>query len=179
MVHALDQGSVSVRGRNCWKSMTIGERLKLVRGGASQDEFSKRLGVSKAAVGAYERNVQVPGSTFIIAVCERYNIEHRWLLTGEGAMRPGAEAAHAASDTLPSTAALPGVVEAGCARCLKLEEKLNRTELQRDDAVEQLRRIWDENCQLWRQNADLRERLARLEERFIGKGSVEFSERAG
>ena len=62
---------------------------------------------------------------------------------------------------------------------LKLEEKLNRTELQRDDAVEQLRRIWDENCQLWRQNADLRERLARLEERFIGKGSVEFSERAG
>ena len=94
-------------------------------------------------------------------------------------MRPGAEAAHAASDTLPSPAALPGVVEAGCARCLKLEEKLNRTELQRDDAVEQLRQIWDENRRLWRQNADLRERLARLEERFIGKGSVDFSERAG
>ncbi|WP_232221622.1 hypothetical protein [Desulfovibrio sp. 6_1_46AFAA] len=64
-------------------------------------------------------------------------------------------------------------------RCLKLEEKLNRTEHQRDDAVEQLRRTWDENRQLWRQNADLRERLARLEERFIGKGPVELSERAG
>lgn len=159
--------------------MTIGERLKLVRGSASQDEFSKRLGVSKAAVGAYERNVQVPGSAFIIAVCERYDIEPRWLLTGVGSMRPGAEAAHAASGALPSPAALSGVVEAGCARCLKLEEKLNRTELQRDDAVEQLRQIWDENRRLWRQNADLRERLARLEERFIGKGSVEFSERAG
>ncbi|WP_303174769.1 helix-turn-helix domain-containing protein [uncultured Desulfovibrio sp.] len=159
--------------------MTIGERLKLVRGSVSQDEFSKRLGVSKAAVGAYERNAQMPGLTFIIAICECYNIEPRWLLTGVGPMRPGAEAAHAASDTLPSPAALPGVVEAGCARCLKLEEKLNRTELQRDDAVEQLRQIWDENRRLWRQNADLRERLARLEERFIGKGSMDFSERAG
>ena len=159
--------------------MTIGERLKLVRGSVSQDEFSKRLGVSKAAVGAYERNAQMPGSTFIIAICVCYNIEPRWLLTGVGPLRPGAEAAHAASDTLPSPAALPGVVEAGCARCLKLEEKLNRTELQRDDAVEQLRQIWDENRRLWRQNADLRERLARLEERFIGKGSVDFSERAG
>lgn len=57
--------------------MTIGERLKLVRGSVSQDEFSKRLGVSKAAVGAYERNAQMPGSTFIIAVCDRYNIEPR------------------------------------------------------------------------------------------------------
>ena len=78
-------------------------------------------------MGAYERNAQMPGSTFIIAICECYNIEPRWLLTGVGPMRPGAEAAHAASDTLPSPAALPGVVEAGCARCLKLEEKLNRT----------------------------------------------------
>ena len=179
MTRAFGRGPVSARGRNRWKPMTIGERLKLVRGFVSQDEFSKRLGVSKAAVGAYERNAQMPGSTFIIAICECYNIEPRWLLTGVGPMRPGAEAAHAASDTLPSPAALPGVVEAGCARCLKLEEKLNRTELQRDDAVEQLRQIWDENRRLWRQNADLRERLARLEERFIGKGSMDFSERAG
>lgn len=159
--------------------MTIGERLKLVRGSVSQDEFSKRLGVSKAAVGAYERNAQMPGSTFSIAVCDRYNIEPRWLLTGVGPMRSGAEAAPGVSGALPSSAALSGAVEAGCARCLKLEEKLNRTEHQRDDAVEQLRRTWDENRQLWRQNADLRERLARLEERFIGKGPVELSERAG
>lgn len=159
--------------------MTIGERLKLVRGSVSQDEFSKRLGVSKAAVGAYERGAQMPGSTFIIAVCERYNVEHRWLLTGAGPMRPCAEAAHAAPDALPSAAVLSGAGAAGCARCLRLEEKLNLTEHQRDDAVEQLRRTWDENRQLWRQNADLRERLARLEERFIGKGPVELSERAG
>ena len=157
--------------------MTIGERLKLVRGTASQDEFSKRLGVSKAAVGAYERNAQMPGSAFIIAVCERYDIEPRWLLTGRGPMRPGVQAARDASDASAVPAGVAG--GADCARCRKLEVKLSEMEAQRDGLLERLGRAWDENRQLWSRNADLRERLASLEERAISAKPADFSEQIG
>lgn len=67
--------------------MNIGERLLEVRKekGLSQKALPA-LGVSKGAISSHENAVQVPGSAIIAAVCERFDIEPRWLLLGEGPM---------------------------------------------------------------------------------------------
>ncbi|MCD7983933.1 MAG: hypothetical protein LUG19_06730 [Desulfovibrio sp.] len=57
--------------------------------------------------------------------------------------------------------------------------KLSEVEAQRDGLLERLGRAWDENRQLWSRNADLRERLARLEERAISAKPADFSEQIG
>jgi SOS-response transcriptional repressor LexA len=64
--------------------MTIGKRIRQVRGALSQGEFADALGVSKSAVGSYERDAQAPGSTVIVAICERFGIDPAWLLFGFG-----------------------------------------------------------------------------------------------
>lgn len=126
--------------------MGLGERLKTLRGAASQEDLSKHLDVSKAAIGAYERNTQMPGSAFIISACEHFNVEHRWLLTGKGPMRTGEPPQPAANAPEPP-ANKPETVN--CARCAKLEAKVEKVEGQRDELAA-------ENRQLMREIADLR-----------------------
>lgn len=67
--------------------MNIGERIKTARGSLSQGEFAEAIGVSKAAIGGYERGQQTPGATVIASICERFDVEPRWLLLGQGPMR--------------------------------------------------------------------------------------------
>jgi SOS-response transcriptional repressor LexA len=69
--------------------MTLGARIKAVRGELSQGEFADVLGVSKSAIGGYERDAQAPGSAVIMAICERFGVEPRWLLFGTGIFRTG------------------------------------------------------------------------------------------
>lgn len=68
--------------------MSVGSRIKLVRGAMSQEDFADALGVSKAAIGGYERDKQSPGSAVIVSICEKFGVEPRWLLMGDGPMRP-------------------------------------------------------------------------------------------
>ncbi|WP_461664664.1 XRE family transcriptional regulator [Humidesulfovibrio sp.] len=67
--------------------MSIGSRIKLVRGTMSQDDFADAVGVSKAAIGGYERDKQMPGSAVIVSICEKFDIEPGWLLMGKDPMR--------------------------------------------------------------------------------------------
>jgi len=55
----------------------------------SQDDFADAVGVSKAAIGGYERDKQVPGSAVIVSICEKFGIEPSWLLMEKGPMRAG------------------------------------------------------------------------------------------
>lgn len=66
--------------------MNIGDRIKLVRGRLSQEEFAASIESSKAAVGAYERGKQSPGSGVIISICQQYGVKPDWLLFGNGPM---------------------------------------------------------------------------------------------
>lgn len=66
--------------------MTVGSRIKKVRGAMSQEDFADAVGVSKAAIGGYERDKQAPGSAVIVSICERFGIEPSWLLMGKGPM---------------------------------------------------------------------------------------------
>lgn len=66
--------------------MTIGERLKAIRGEMSQEEFAKDLKVHKNTLANYEAGKRVPDANFLVDVLETYpEIDPAWLLTGEGA----------------------------------------------------------------------------------------------
>ncbi len=67
---------------------TLGERIKRVRGGATQAEFATRIGISKAALGGYERDENLPGVDVISKICKKCNISPEWLVLGHGGLRP-------------------------------------------------------------------------------------------
>lgn len=61
----------------------MGERMRHIRGGESQDEFGALLGVSKDTVGKYERGKIKPGAEVLLALREKRGVDINWLLTGE------------------------------------------------------------------------------------------------
>ncbi|MES9996437.1 helix-turn-helix domain-containing protein [Desulfovibrio aminophilus] len=65
----------------------LGERIRAIRGETSQEEFAAEMGISKTALGFYERNERVPRATFVAELCRPRGISLDWLLYGEGAMR--------------------------------------------------------------------------------------------
>ena len=64
--------------------MTIGERIKLIRGTMSQADFATMTKLNKATLSRYERNTNVPDANAIVRICAACNIRSEWLLTGEG-----------------------------------------------------------------------------------------------
>ncbi|MBI3584380.1 MAG: helix-turn-helix transcriptional regulator [Nitrospinae bacterium] len=50
----------------------------------SQSEFGYRIGLSFQHVSRYERGEVVPSSKILTELCERYNVNINWLLTGKG-----------------------------------------------------------------------------------------------
>jgi phage repressor protein C with HTH and peptisase S24 domain len=70
--------------------MTIGERLKQVRGAMSQDEMAKALGVHKNTVANYEKGDRVPDAEYLMKVVEKIEgVDAGWLLTGKEPARKG------------------------------------------------------------------------------------------
>lgn len=147
----------------------LGARIRQVRGKVSQEEFARRLGISKGALGCYERGVNCPNVEVVLGICRLCRISVEWLMTGSGPMMAPAprEAAPAQEQISAVQAASPPVMEAegdgtGTAgllhrHCLWLQQRL--------DAVEEERRdLSRENRLLWQRTADLGRRLARLQQ---------------
>lgn len=63
-------------------------RIKLVRqnAGLTQQEFGKRIGVSRNTIATYETSVRVPIDAILISLCREFNVNETWLRTGEGSM---------------------------------------------------------------------------------------------
>ena len=64
--------------------MTLGNRIKYVRGDLRQDEFAEILGAKRNTVSAWECNLIKPGATYLLRVYEEFNVNINWLLSGEG-----------------------------------------------------------------------------------------------
>jgi transcriptional regulator with XRE-family HTH domain len=53
---------------------TIGKRLIELRGGRTQEEVAKAIGVSLSAVGMYERGERIPRDEVKIALAKYYDV---------------------------------------------------------------------------------------------------------
>ena len=137
---------------------TLGERIRLARGKTSQDAFSRSLKISKGSLGFYERNENLPNTDVVLKICSETGVGLVWLLTGIGDMRPNhtSEAVVNPQETAP---------QAECTRCSKLENKLEKAESQRDELAVENRQLHRDKEALLRENGELREKVARLEER--------------
>lgn len=67
----------------------MNERIKEVRKakGLSQDEFGRRLGVTRGAVTNIELNKVEPKPLFVDLICREFDVNEEWLRTGVGPMR--------------------------------------------------------------------------------------------
>lgn len=130
---------------------TLGTRIRLARGKTPQGAFAALIGVSKGSLGGYERDENLPNTDVALKICRQTGFSVEWLLSGRGPMR--ADAAPRLRESGPPPETAPPY----CARCLKLEEKLEKLE-------EERRELNTENRRLWKENSDLNARVARLEE---------------
>lgn len=64
----------------------ISQRIRLVRQQLklSQQEFGKRLGVSRDVIGNLEYGRVEPKEPFIDLLCAIFSVNKEWLLTGQG-----------------------------------------------------------------------------------------------
>ena len=64
----------------------MNERIKEVRKarGLSQDEFGRRLGVTRGAVTNIELNKVEPKPLFVDLICREFDVNEEWLRTGAG-----------------------------------------------------------------------------------------------
>ena len=66
----------------------LNDRIKLIRKslGLTQDEFGKRLGLTRGAITNIEMNKTEPKPLLIDLICRIFNVNEDWLRTGEGEM---------------------------------------------------------------------------------------------
>lgn len=52
----------------------------------NQEEFSKRIAVSRSAVAGYESGSRTPLDAVISSICKEFGVNENWLRNGEGEM---------------------------------------------------------------------------------------------
>lgn len=139
----------------------LGERIRRVRGYTSQEAFARQLGISKGALGCYERGVNCPNVEVILNISRLCHVSLEWLMTGKGEMADTRiPELPVAGDHGADGAAQPAGGETGellRRHCAWLQQRLDVMEEERRD-------LSRENRFLWQRTADLGERLARLEQ---------------
>jgi phage repressor protein C with HTH and peptisase S24 domain len=67
--------------------MSLGKRIKNVRGNVSQKEFGAKFDVTPNTLRRYETDITSPTTDFVSAISEAHGINPMWMFTGEGPMR--------------------------------------------------------------------------------------------
>lgn len=62
--------------------MSIGNRIRELRGKDSRKVFSAYFGISEMTLVRYEKNERVPDASLIALICQKYNITSDWLIFG-------------------------------------------------------------------------------------------------
>lgn len=136
--------------------MTLGERLKTLRGAKSQADFGKELNISQPTVRNYENNERLPDADFIKNVCNKFRITADWLLFGK---EPCADKSKSSQPEIPIKTGIHVAEKApmsgACIRCKQLDEKLDKATEKADTANERL-------YEALRENSDLKERIGNL-----------------
>ena len=141
---------VKVGARNFYSMKTFGERLKSLRGKASQAAIAEALGIPQTTLSNYERNKNEPNFALLDRICSIFSVNVEWLLFGRGPIRsaPSGPESHACMDRNDST----------------VNRQVAEIKAELEQERQERRELSLENRHLWRENAELRERTARLEE---------------
>jgi transcriptional regulator with XRE-family HTH domain len=67
---------------------TLGERLKLLRTGNSQQAIAEKFGIPQTTWSNYEKGKNQPDFAFIDKVCLEFRVSADWLLFGRGPREP-------------------------------------------------------------------------------------------
>ena len=64
------------------------KRLKQIRKSLryKADEMAEQLGIKTRTYGSYERNENMPPIEFATLICNKFNVNGNWFLTGMGEM---------------------------------------------------------------------------------------------
>lgn len=80
------------------------DRLKMLRKdlGMTQEKFAERLKMKRNTIATYEIGRNEPIDAVISLICKEFNVNDKWLRTGEGNMynKPKDDVAEAVSDLL-------------------------------------------------------------------------------
>lgn len=148
----------------------LGERIRHVRGRMSQEAFAGLLGISKGALGGYERGENCPNADVILTICKKCRINVSWLMSGTGAMQAPEDIAaggpqeggpgEPAGERSPTDEKTACRVVAGQnekmendalrAHCRWLQERLDQLEAERRDLNRENRQLWQKKCRPWR-----------------------------
>ncbi len=135
-------------------TLGILSRLKKASDSTTDIELSKKMGLSKQAIADAKSKDSVPAS-WIPKSAKLFNVTTDWLFFGRGPMRPNdTSVVQQQATTQPESTA-----SELCVRCAKLEKELEEERGER-------RELAAENRKLWKENGELREKCARLEERM-------------
>lgn len=66
---------------------TIGERLMMLRGFATQADFASEIGINSNTLRAYEKGRSQPSAETLQEICLKYEVSPAWLLLGQGTAR--------------------------------------------------------------------------------------------
>ena len=63
-------------------------RIKIIREELhlTQDAFGKRIGSARNTIANYETGNRTPSNAVVTSICKEYNVNEKWLRTGEGEM---------------------------------------------------------------------------------------------
>lgn len=62
--------------------MTIGERIRQVRGKTPRSIFAKHIEITESTLRNYENNLSLPNSDIVAKICHVFNVEPGWLILG-------------------------------------------------------------------------------------------------
>ncbi|ERN41371.1 putative transcriptional regulator [Rubidibacter lacunae KORDI 51-2] len=69
-------------------SAGIGRRIEEIRGELTQQEFARSIRVGLRTLIRYEQEERLPDIEVSARICEVYDVDPGWLMTGKGSLRP-------------------------------------------------------------------------------------------
>ena len=66
---------------------TLGERIKILRGSMSQQEFADKLSITRQYIALLESDKRDPSPILIDSLCQKFQIRREWLEFGHEPMK--------------------------------------------------------------------------------------------
>lgn len=66
---------------------TLGERIKMLRGESSQQDFANKLSITRQYVALLESDKRDPSPLLIDSLCQKFQVRREWLMFGDNPMQ--------------------------------------------------------------------------------------------